>query len=547
MDNNNLPAIVVTGASGLIGRHFVDAVVNNFRLFCITRRSQIETKIPKHENIYWIQADIGKLTNINEIAKNINNTGGADYFLHLASYYDFNMHDSAEYENTNVIGTKNVLELSKLLSVKRFIFSSSLAACRFSDDINTVIDEKSPVDADFPYARSKSKGEKLVEEYSAFFPCTNLRLAAVYMDWCEYPPLYNFLETWLSRKWNSNILGGKGESSITYIHINDLIKIINLIIQQSDNLPVFCTLIASQPGTVSHLELYNAARKYFYGKTSKPIKIPKFFSRIGITLRYHLGKIIGNIPFERPWMVEYIDKKLVVENIYTTRLLNWQTTQRYDIIRRLLFIIENMKNYPIEWKHRNEAVLLKPTHFLNVQLYNKLIELRNTIADKLVIYLILTPDSKIRFPVYRKMDFGNLKWFVILLFQSIAVTIKSKDRELLKNFIQSLTQYLFQNGFYTDETAVLIQTLADIIKNSLLTKDDLGNVKHEISNYVNMLIQLTVDEMEDFYEALKSKKTFHYTNNESLVVNVDEIKKLITQMEDVFYQTKYYNFDKIFI
>ncbi|MBC8431826.1 MAG: hypothetical protein H8D96_07880 [Desulfobacterales bacterium] len=44
--NNGAPGILVTGASGFIGRHFVAAVNGKFRLFCLARRSQKEVGIP---------------------------------------------------------------------------------------------------------------------------------------------------------------------------------------------------------------------------------------------------------------------------------------------------------------------------------------------------------------------------------------------------------------------------------------------------------------------------------------------------------------------
>ena len=62
-----------------------------------------------------------------------------------------------------------------------------------------VIDEHTPVDADFPYAVTKKKAEELVKSHSQYFPCSIVRFAAVYSDWCEYGPLYMFLQTWFSK------------------------------------------------------------------------------------------------------------------------------------------------------------------------------------------------------------------------------------------------------------------------------------------------------------------------------------------------------------
>ncbi|MFZ2324436.1 MAG: NAD(P)-dependent oxidoreductase [Ignavibacteriaceae bacterium] len=94
---------------------------------------------------------------------------------------------------------KNILEFSTKISVKRFIFASSIAACEFPSNGN-VINEKSLPDAKYHYAVSKKIGEELVKQYSNKFPCTVIRFAVVYSDWCEYAPLYKFLSSWLSRK-----------------------------------------------------------------------------------------------------------------------------------------------------------------------------------------------------------------------------------------------------------------------------------------------------------------------------------------------------------
>jgi len=276
--NNSLPGIIITGASGFIGRHFVEQNANRYRMFCLARRSQREAGIPRHENIRWTQADIGDFSNLQEVVVSINQYGGADYILHLAGYYDFTMHNDPQYEHTNVVGTRNVLKLAQYLNIKRFIFAGSLAACKFTSSTEHVLDENSPPDANFPYARSKRKAEEMIRNYSTLFPCTILRLAAVYSDWCEYPPLFAFLSTWLSKKWNARIIGGKGETSITYIHITDLIKIIQTILDQSENLPQLSTYVASPSGTVTHNELFEAATKYFYGRPRKAIRIPKFIA-----------------------------------------------------------------------------------------------------------------------------------------------------------------------------------------------------------------------------------------------------------------------------
>ena len=133
----------------------------------------------------WILVDIAHESSRATICETIKQKGGVDYIIHLAAYYDFDNEPHPEFERTNVTGTHLLLEQAKKLDPKRFIFASSLAACNFPSP-GEVINEQSPLDADFPYAVSKKKGEQMVKAYAEYFPCTSVRLAAVYGDWCEY-------------------------------------------------------------------------------------------------------------------------------------------------------------------------------------------------------------------------------------------------------------------------------------------------------------------------------------------------------------------------
>ena len=54
-----LPRIVVTGASGFIGRHLLEVVRTRYRVVAIGRRSRSEAGVPPHPNVSWHQVDIG--------------------------------------------------------------------------------------------------------------------------------------------------------------------------------------------------------------------------------------------------------------------------------------------------------------------------------------------------------------------------------------------------------------------------------------------------------------------------------------------------------
>jgi len=231
--------------------------------------------------IEWIQWDIANTKMLNNIKQYLDKRGSIDFILHLAEFYNFDYKDKPEYYRTNVKGTKNILELARFLRIKRLIFASSLAACSFPAK-GKMINEKSKADADYAYARTKRQGEEMLKEYSRYFNCTIVRFAAIFSDWCEYAPLYKFLATWISNKWDSRIIGGKGNSAISYLHINDLICIILKIIEKNRFIPSFDTYIASPDGSTSHKVLYKNSTKDYYGKNIHPLFIPKPIAYFGL-------------------------------------------------------------------------------------------------------------------------------------------------------------------------------------------------------------------------------------------------------------------------
>ena len=209
--DQSLPGLMLTGASGFVGRNFIKAATGRFRLFCLARRSMEEAGVQQDGNLRWIQVDIADEERLRDIAPRVREHGGVDYVVNLAGYYDFTNEVHYEYVRTNVRGTKNMLELARELKARRFVFASSQAACPFGE----VVTEETPPTAEMPYAQSKRAGEELVREYAQWFPCAIVRIAAVFSDWCEYPPLYTLLNNWCSGKFlESRLSGGRGQTAV---------------------------------------------------------------------------------------------------------------------------------------------------------------------------------------------------------------------------------------------------------------------------------------------------------------------------------------------
>jgi nucleoside-diphosphate-sugar epimerase len=532
--NNELPGILVTGASGFIGRHFVIAVSEKFRLFCIARRSQKEVGIPFRNTIHWLQADITKWKDLLNVYEYIKNHGNVDYVLHLAGYYDFTQQENPVYEQVNVTATRYLLDLSNMLKVKRFIFSSSVAACDFPPK-GKALTEESPADGDFPYACSKRKAEMIIKEYSASIPCSIVRLAAVYSDWCEYPMLYMLLKYWLSKnKFMSRVVAGHGESAIPYIHIRDLIKLFLRIIDISDTLPQLGLYIAGPSGSVSHNELFKTATRYYYGHEVKSFRIPKLFAKMGFFVLSFSGWLIGKEMLEKPWMAEYIDKKLSIDASATYTALGWKPTPRYHILRRLLFLTEKMTGQPKDWTYRNEILLYRPAYRKSTRIYDLLTELREPIIQKIMEEVTKSVIAR-QFPNYLKMDRELMKWHITLNYQIIAATVRNRERSIIPEFAKEVAFRRHAEGFPVREVKALMMLTGKTMKAFLLKRPELKDSKQRVDDYIVLTTQFASDEFEDAYEILESQPRDQAASMKTIesLTSFENIKLIVAQLEDI--------------
>jgi len=497
---SQLPAIVITGASGFIGRNFIEITKDRYKIYAIARRSPKEAGVAFHQNIQWIQCDIANWASLDKAMEKIKQQGGADFVLHLAAFYDFDYKDNPEYERSNITGTANILRLAENIGIKRFIFSSSLAACNFPKP-GTSVTEKSPPDANFAYALSKKRGEEMVREASKKFSCSVVRLAAVFSDWCEYAPLYKFLTTWVAKKWDSKIIAGKGESGVTYIHIHDLVELFNTIINKTNSLPDFDVYNASPDGSTSHRELFEIATRYYFGKAIKPFFIPKAIAFLGVLMRSTLRDI--NIAFrdsfERLWMIKYIDLKLKVDSLYSRQALSWKPRPRYHILRRLLFLMEKMKSHPVEWHVRNEAALKKVTRRANLMIYESLVGEKDKLMKQIQDH-ILSPERELFFSRFQKMGLIEFQHYMDNLLSLLLTAVRSGDRSLMLNNIADSVMPKFTAGFNATEVCDSISAISELVFLHLLSKEELKAIRQEIYDYIGMTTQLAKDEVEDLFE-----------------------------------------------
>ena len=224
--------VIVTGGAGFIGSNLVDELI----------KQEIEV-------IVLDNLSTGKIENINpravfyecNISKMPMDTfkylfEDVDTVFHLAATPQVQYSIENPLDNNNLHSLINMLEVSKLIGAKRFVFSSSSAV--YGNPKYTPIDENHPINPLSPYALHKLIGEQYCKLYSDVYnlDTVSLRYFNVYGNRMPKEGAYKSVLSVFKEQYNKqpfNIVND-GEQKRDFIHVNDIIQA-NLLAANSTN------------------------------------------------------------------------------------------------------------------------------------------------------------------------------------------------------------------------------------------------------------------------------------------------------------------------
>ena len=151
----NKKKILVTGGSGYIASCFSKVACKNFVIYTLDKKNK--NQFLNENNITHIRCDLVDYKKIKKKVIKID----PDIIVHLAaqSTIDFMEKKKSNYFRDNIVGTKNIVKLSKLLNIQKFIFSSTAAVYKQSDKCLNEKDKLYPYNL---YGRTKLQSEKLI-------------------------------------------------------------------------------------------------------------------------------------------------------------------------------------------------------------------------------------------------------------------------------------------------------------------------------------------------------------------------------------------------
>ena len=216
---------LVTGGAGFIGSNLVDRLIElGNEVVCIDNESA-----ECHDQFYWnsmaqnYKYDICNYDLVAPLFKDV------DCVFHVASDARIQpaiLNPKKSIEN-NVIGTSNVLELSKINKVKRVIYSSTSSAYGKKSLLPNI--ETQPSDPLTPYSAAKVFGENLARVYYNLYglETISLRYFNVYGDRQplkgQYAPVIGlFLKQ--RHEGKSLTVVGDGLQKRDFTHISDIVQ-----------------------------------------------------------------------------------------------------------------------------------------------------------------------------------------------------------------------------------------------------------------------------------------------------------------------------------
>lgn len=163
--------ILVTGGSGFIGSHFIEetikleGVTKIYNLDCGTYAANKVLPFQNDSKYQRLSMDISApyFPDQKKYFQSLN----LDYVVHFAaeSHVDNSIKSPKKFIDTNIIGTFNLLEIFKDLTIKKFIHVSTDEVFGSLNHKEAEFDSSTPYRPNSPYAASKAASDLLVRSY----------------------------------------------------------------------------------------------------------------------------------------------------------------------------------------------------------------------------------------------------------------------------------------------------------------------------------------------------------------------------------------------
>jgi nucleoside-diphosphate-sugar epimerase len=234
--------VLVTGATGFTGSHLCERLVREGQSVRALVRKSGPNAVLRDCGVDMVLGDLRDLPSLERAMK------GVEVVYHIAALFRPENVSRKEMWETNVLGTRNILDAAIKADVERFIHCSTIGV--HGDIRNPPANEEAPYAPGDYYQESKTEGERLVLRYMAEnrIPAVVFRPGGIYgpRDW-------RFLKLVKAIKNRKFVMLGSGEVIYQMIYIDDLIDGIVLCGSEEQALGHVYILTGEEPTTLNQL------------------------------------------------------------------------------------------------------------------------------------------------------------------------------------------------------------------------------------------------------------------------------------------------------
>ncbi|WP_055105997.1 GDP-mannose 4,6-dehydratase [Paenibacillus ihumii] len=239
--------VLITGGAGFIGSNLVDRLLaEDHKVIVIDNLNEFyDPELKKnniishqaHKNYKFYNADITDSSHIKGIfTKEI-----PTHIVHLAAWAGVrpSIHNPILYENVNVLGTLNLLEICKEMNIVNFVFASSSSV--YGTNSKVPFSENDPINQPIsPYAVTKRTGELHCYTYSNLYniPISCLRFFTVYGP-RQRPEMAIHKFTRMIDRGQKLTMFGDGNTKRDYTYIDDIVEGILGVLQRPKNFEIY--------------------------------------------------------------------------------------------------------------------------------------------------------------------------------------------------------------------------------------------------------------------------------------------------------------------
>ena len=272
---------LVTGASGFVGSHLVDRLIERGRVVRCLVRPTSDLRYLKHAGTEFVYGGLDAATDWGAAFEDV------DTVYHVAGLTFARRRK--DYFTVNHRGTETIITaaLEHRNSIKKFVYVSSLAAVGPARD-GRMVDEQTQPAPITAYGRSKLLGEEAVYAVQDLLPVTVVRPPAVYG-----PRDYALYELFKAIARGLSLTIGRPDKLVSLVHASDLAE--GIILAGQSNASTGRTYFISSEEVYSLRAITELLSKIF-NRRVREIAIPRTVAYGVATAAEAAAALLGRTP-----------------------------------------------------------------------------------------------------------------------------------------------------------------------------------------------------------------------------------------------------------